>query len=517
MKNKAAEAIYTLSRSAYRAVKGPLRPIVHRHPRVHRFAVALKEAFKGLFDSSPDHRESGAETAHMTEQDHTVPQRDVHGRRDRFPPWLIDEWREIHAIEPQLFPDFSIPVEVVTDYISPSRVGEHYLDLYRLFGASVSHVILTPWLKKGGAELVTLNLVRALVTENLATGVVVVTTERDDSPWAERLPAAVRFIEFGKRYGHLKQDEQEKLLVRVLLQMAPPVIHTINSLLGYRVFITYGKALASRSRLYASAFCEDVTPEGRMIGYPICFLPHCFDALTAVVTENRTIIDKLCGIFAFDRGKFHVQYQPVDPVSAREYDPGKTVKERMDILWASRLDIQKRPDILIGIAEACDAARLPFTFHVYGTPVYGTSHLDADRFVTALRTLPNVRYQGGFEGLPSLPADQYDLFLYTSQWDGIPNVILEAISMGLPVIASKTGGIPEVIIDGETGFIVDPYDDVGGYVRRLDGIFADRQVLGRIARHARDLIESRHSWRVYAEALRTVPGYVMPRDEPAKK
>jgi glycosyltransferase involved in cell wall biosynthesis len=185
----------------------------------------------------------------------------------------------------------------------------------------------------------------------------------------------------------------------------------------------------------------------------------------------------------------------------------------MDILWASRLDIQKRPDILIGIAEACDAARLPFTFHVYGTPVYGTSHLDADRFVSSLRGLPNVRYHGGFEGLPSLPVDQYDLFLYSSQWDGIPNVILEAISLGLPVIASKTGGISEVVIDGETGFIVDPFDDVEGYVRRLKGIFADRPVLGRIAGNARRLIGSRHSWSGYSSALRSVPGYIMSRGE----
>ena len=367
------------------------------------------------------------------------------------------------------------------------------------------HVFLVPWVKKGGADLVTINYVKALSGQGLGKGVVVITTENADSPWAKKLAAEARLIEFGKRYSCLTPEEQEKLLARVLLQMAPQVVHNINSYLGYGIFIKYGKALSSVSHLYACAFCEDITPEGRAIGYPICFLPNCFDALTAVFSDNRHILDKLQDIFAFEEEKLCVHYQPVDSAPAKQFPQKNANKEHLDILWASRLDIQKRPDILIGIAGRCQ--NLPFTFHVYGTPVYGTTKDEAEAFVSSLNALPNVRYYGPFEGLPSLPVEKYDLYLYTSQWDGLPNILLEAVSVGLPVIASKTGGIGELIRHGETGFLIDPYDDPDAYVRALSAIFSDRSGLKIIARNAYELLIQRHTSSNFAGALKAVPHY----------
>lgn len=505
--------VYGVSRSFYRMMKAPLGPLARRHPRFHRFALSVKETAKSLLIPPETVPPSAPPTAGVEQG--TPHERPEHAPRvSALPQWLIDEWREIHTIEPQLFPDPHIRVNVVTDFISPSRVGAHYLELSRAFGGAHSHVFLVPWLKRGGADLVTLNYVRALLEGDLARSVMVVATENADSPWAERLHPKAKLLEFGKAYGHLSAEEQEKLLVRVLLQTAPDVIHLINSLLGYRVFITYGKALAERSRLFASAFCEDITPEGRSIGYPVCFLPECFDTLTAVFTDNRFIVDRLCGLFAFEREKFHVHYQPVDAPPKMSVSARSAGKEHLDILWASRLDIQKRPDILIGIAERCQG--FPFTFHVYGSPVYGTPDNEAEYYVSALKGLPNVRYYGEFDGLLSLPLDRYDLFLYTSQWDGLPNVLLEAVSQGLPVIASRTGGVPDIIVDGETGFLVDPYDDVGGFVNCLREVHHDRSVPEKFVRNAQALVACRHSPAGFAALLTQCTGYVFPGDRSRK-
>jgi glycosyltransferase involved in cell wall biosynthesis len=40
--------------------------------------------------------------------------------------------------------------------------------------------------------------------------------------------------------------------------------------------------------------------------------------------------------------------------------------------------------------------------------------------------------------------------------DGIPNILLEALAMGVPIVATDVGGIPEVVRDAETGFLVKP-------------------------------------------------------------
>jgi glycosyltransferase involved in cell wall biosynthesis len=57
--------------------------------------------------------------------------------------------------------------------------------------------------------------------------------------------------------------------------------------------------------------------------------------------------------------------------------------------------------------------------------------------------------------------DEFDIFVFPSIWEGFGLVLLEAMSLGKPIISSNVGAIPEIVIDGETGFLVMPRDVLG--------------------------------------------------------
>ncbi len=51
-----------------------------------------------------------------------------------------------------------------------------------------------------------------------------------------------------------------------------------------------------------------------------------------------------------------------------------------------------------------------------------------------------------------------ELFILPSRWEGMPNAVLEAMAAGKPVVATEVGGVPELVLHGETGILVPPGD-----------------------------------------------------------
>ena len=68
-----------------------------------------------------------------------------------------------------------------------------------------------------------------------------------------------------------------------------------------------------------------------------------------------------------------------------------------------------------------------------------------------------------------------------SRGENLPIAILEAMAAALPVVATRVGGVPEVVVDGETGLLVEP-EDAAGLAEALDRVASDeafRQRLGQ--------------------------------------
>ena len=73
----------------------------------------------------------------------------------------------------------------------------------------------------------------------------------------------------------------------------------------------------------------------------------------------------------------------------------------------------------------------------------------------------------------------FDVFVLPSQSEGMSNAILEAMAMGLTVVATAVGGAPVVIEEGRTGFLVD-YPDTAALAERLGRLLPDPDLRSRL-------------------------------------
>jgi glycosyltransferase involved in cell wall biosynthesis len=68
--------------------------------------------------------------------------------------------------------------------------------------------------------------------------------------------------------------------------------------------------------------------------------------------------------------------------------------------------------------------------------------------------------------------ERADVFVHTSRWEGFGLVLLEAMLAGLPVVATRVSAVPEVVSEGETGFLLEPGDEAG-IADAVSGLFAE--------------------------------------------
>ncbi|MBA2633291.1 MAG: glycosyltransferase [Chloroflexi bacterium] len=123
-----------------------------------------------------------------------------------------------------------------------------------------------------------------------------------------------------------------------------------------------------------------------------------------------------------------------------------------------------------------------------------------------------VRFLGWRSG-PDALAPLYnaaECLALPSRREGFPTVVGEAMACGTPVLASRVGGVGEMVIDGETGWLVPPCDD-GALAARLALVLESRDTLAAMRPRARKMAEARVSPEMVGQALADCFGGVLAR------
>lgn len=102
----------------------------------------------------------------------------------------------------------------------------------------------------------------------------------------------------------------------------------------------------------------------------------------------------------------------------------------------------------------------------------------------------------------------FDVFVLTSYLEGLCTSLIDSLLCGVPIVASRTGGIPEVVRDGENGFLAE-VGDIPGFVSAIVHLLHDRQL--HQAFHENCLLSAQHfsienmvngTWEIYRQLVR---------------
>jgi len=96
-----------------------------------------------------------------------------------------------------------------------------------------------------------------------------------------------------------------------------------------------------------------------------------------------------------------------------------------------------------------------------------------------------------------------DILVRPSLTDGMPLTVLEAMACGLPNVATRVGGTPEILHDAETGYLVDP-GSIPQLVSRISRLVADADLRIEMGRRAREFVENYYSWEHVGNRLSAI-------------
>ena len=347
----------------------------------------------------------------------------------------------------------------------------------------MSHVaLLIPGLDRiGGAERQVLLLAKGLRQRGWEVTVVALSGTGDRS--AEELNAAsVAFLSLGMRKG-LADPRGWICFHRWLMQQAPDVVHAH---LPHAAWLARWSRVAARMPVWVDTLHSSSTGSlGRRLGYRWSnWLP---DRVTAV---SQAVADAHLSASMVTEKKLTVLPNGVDvevwrPDAAVRIAIRRKLGIENEFLWfaAGRLEpVKDYPTFLQAFAQTREASRLVIAGR-------GPLQDELAQMAAALGVENRVLFLG-FEPEVRRWMQAADGFVLSSRWEGLPMGLLEAAACALPAVATDVPGTREVIVDGQTGWLISAGDAAAlgeAMNKMMQTPLEERRAMGERAR--RQMIE----------------------------
>jgi glycosyltransferase involved in cell wall biosynthesis len=270
-------------------------------------------------------------------------------------------------------------------------------------------------------------------------------------------------------------------LIRLLKELNPTIVQTW--LFAANSYGRFAARWAKVPHIIASERCVDSWKSGLQL-----WLDRRLMRWTDAVAVNSEAVKQFYAQQGISREKLHVipnAVTPAEPVADRPALRKEIgVKESSFVLgFVGRLWPQKRVEDLLGAADILDLAEWPIEVVIIGD---GPRRAALERFVENLKKSAPVHFLGKRDDARRLIA-VFDALVLPSAFEGMPNVVLEAMAAGTPVIASRIPGTIEVIADGETGLLFEPKRS-SDLARKVQRLIEEPELGPRLAANARRVV-----------------------------
>lgn len=309
-------------------------------------------------------------------------------------------------------------------------------------------VQVIPSFRVGGLENVAVRLVKHL--EPLADQAVV--TPGGTGPIAERLPGGVRIFPLGE--AHRPDRWNAVRMARLFRKIRPDIVHTRN---WTCIDAIVGARLAGVPVVIHGEHGREATdPEGRnprRRQVRRVLAPFVTEFVTVSRDLGRWLVEQV----RVPARKVRTIYNGVDTM---RFAPGNRAAARRALAlpedWSvagtvGRLDpVKDQAGLIRAFAQTPNNGKSALV--IVGD---GPSRPELEAVIAELRLGDRVRLLGERDDVP-LVLQSLDVFVLPSIGEGISNAVLEAMSTGLAVVATRVGGNVELVREGVTGCLIEP-------------------------------------------------------------
>ena len=337
---------------------------------------------------------------------------------------------------------------------------------------------------------------------------------------ADRLGVPVETVtELGREISPFRDAVATLRLARMIRAQRPHIVHTHTAKAGALGRIAALLAGRSARPIVVHTFHGHVLRgyfgplRARIFKLVETALARSSDALVAVSPQVR---DDLVALGVAPRERFVVVRLGIElaaRVDGADREAARRLlgvpPDRFVVGWIGRMTGVKRTgDALLALREL-RARGVDATLALVGD---GPDRADVEAEAYRLGIARHCLYLGYQTDVSGWYA-ALDAFLLPSANEGTPVVAIEALATGRPVVATRVGGVPDVVREGEDGFLVE-VGDVGGLADRLAQLAADPELRARMGESARTRVLERYAVdrlvddvdRLYRSLLAAQPG-----------